>query len=54
MDDHLGVAACAERKTELGQLGNEFLIVVNLAVVYDDYRAVFAVKRLLAGGQIDD
>src|SRR5687767_1853384 len=54
MNDHFGVAAGAEHKPQLGQLGNQFLIVIDLAVVYDDDRPILVIERLLAGSQIDD
>ena len=36
------------------QLGDQFLVVVDLAVEDDDDRAVFVEQRLLAGGEVDD
>ncbi len=54
MDDDLGIAARMEDMAERLQFGNQFLVVVDLAVEDDADRLVFVVKRLLAGRQIDD
>ncbi len=52
--DHFGVALRVEHVPERFELRNELLVVVDLAVEYDDDRAVLVVERLLAGGDIDD
>ncbi len=52
--DHFGVAARAEGVPERRQLGDQLLIVVDLAVEDDDDAAVLVVQRLLAGRQVDD
>ena len=52
--DHLGVAARVEAVTERLQLRYQRLVVVDLAVVDDDDRAVLVVERLLAGREVDD
>ena len=54
MHDDLGVAARMEAVTERLQLGYELLVVVDLAVVDDDDRAVLVVEGLLTGREIDD
>ena len=46
----LGVEDVAQRL----QLGDQLLVVVDLAVEDDDHRAVFVEQRLLAGGDVDD
>jgi len=54
MDDHLGVALRPEDVAEARQLGNQFPIVVDLAVVHDDHAAVLVVERLLSRREVDD
>ncbi len=54
VDDHLGVAARAERVAERREFGDQRPIVVDLAVVDDDHRAVLVVQRLAAAAEIDD
>src|SRR5436190_5895289 len=54
MDDHFGVAFGAEAMAKRGQLRNQRLIVVDLAVVDDHHATVLVVKRLLSGGHVDD
>ena len=54
VNDHFGIAAGAEHMAQRLQFGNQFLVVVDLAVVDDRDAAVFVVQRLLAGRQIDD
>ncbi len=54
MHDHLGVAARVEAVTERLQLRYQRLVVVDLAVVDDDDRAILVVERLLAGREVDD
>ena len=54
MHDHLGVAARAEHVAERLQLGDQLLVVVDLAVEDDATRAVLVEQRLLAGREIDD
>src|SRR5207237_597177 len=54
MHDHLGVAARAKAMAKLHELGNELLIVVDLAVEDDDHAAVLVEPRLLPRLQVDD
>jgi hypothetical protein len=50
----LGVALGVEHMAQGLQFGDQFLVVVDLAVEDDDHRAVFVEQRLLAGGDVDD
>ena len=52
--DDLGVAARAERMPAGGQLDDEFLIVVDLAVEHDGDSLVLVVERLVAAAEVDD
>ena len=52
--DDFGVAACLEDVPERLQLGDQRLIVVDLAIEDDDDIAILVVDRLLAGREIDD
>ena len=52
--DDLGVAARAEDVAERLQLGDQLLVVVDLAVEDDDDAAVLVEQRLLAGREVDD
>jgi hypothetical protein len=54
MDDDLGIALGAEHMAERHQLRNQLLVVVDLAVVDHDHRAVLVEQRLLAGRHVDD
>ncbi len=54
MDDHLGIAPGVKAVAALGELGNQLLVVVDLAVEHDHHAAVLVEQRLLARGQIDD
>ena len=54
MHDDLGVTARAEPVAECDQLRYQLLIVVDLAVEYDDDAGIFVVERLLAGRDVDD
>ena len=51
---HLGVAVRAELHTLLFEVGAQFLVVVDLAVVDDDVAAVGREHRLMAAAEIDD
>ena len=44
----------AERVAERGELGDQLLVVVDLAVEDDRDAAVLVEQRLLAGGDVDD
>jgi hypothetical protein len=50
----LGVALGVEDMAQRLQLGDQFLVVVDLAVEDHHHRAVFVEQRLLAGGDVDD
>ena len=52
--EHLGVAAGAEAVTRALELAHQLAVVVDLAVLDDDDRAVLVRDRLVAGSQIDD
>ncbi len=52
--DDFRVAARVELVTEGLQLGNQLLVVVDLAVEDDDDGAVLVVERLLTGRDVDD
>jgi hypothetical protein len=52
--DALGVALGVEDVAQRLQFGDQFLVVVDLAVEDHDHRAVFVEQRLLAGGDVDD
>ena len=52
--DALGVALGVEDMPQGLQLGDQVLVVVDLAVEDDDHRAVFVEQRLLARGHVDD
>ena len=54
MDDDLGVALGPEDVAEARELGDQLLVVVDLAVVDDDDAAVLVEQRLLPRRQIDD
>ena len=54
VDDDLGVALGVEAVAGGLQFGNQFLVVVDLAVEDHDHRAVLVEQRLLAGGDVDD
>jgi hypothetical protein len=54
VDEHLGVAARGEAVPASGQLGVQRLVVVDLAVLDDQHRAVLVAHRLVAVGEIDD
>ena len=54
MDDDLGVALGAEDMAERGELGDQLLVVVDLAVVDDDDTSILVPQRLLARREIDD
>ena len=54
MHDALGVALGVENVAGRLQFGNEFLVVVDLAVEHHHHRLVFIEQRLLAGGHVDD
>ncbi len=54
VNDHFGVGARAKGVPQRLQLGNELLIVIDLAVEYDDDGLVLVVERLMSGGEIDD
>ena len=54
VDDRLGVAPGTEPVAQRRQLGDQRLVVVDLAVVDDADAAVLVVERLLPGGKIDD
>ena len=52
--EHLGVATRAERVAGALELVHELAVVVDLAVLDDDDRAVLVRDRLVAAGQVDD
>ena len=54
MNDHFGVTAGVEGMAERLQFGDERLVVVDFAVEDDADSFVFVIKRLLAGGEVDD
>ena len=54
VDDDFGVALGAEDVAERGELRDQLLVVVDLAVEDDDDAAVLVEERLLAGGEVDD
>src|SRR3954451_3302544 len=54
MQEDFDVAVRAEDVAFLLERVSELAIVVDLAVAEEDERAVFAVDRLVAAGQIDD
>src|SRR5882672_4220331 len=54
MHDHFGVALGAKAMAQRGQLRNQLIEVVDLAVVDNDHRAVLVVERLLSGCEVDD
>ena len=54
MHDYFGIAASAERVPERRELGYQFPVVVDLAVVDHHDRAVVVEQRLLSRREIDD
>ena len=54
VDDDFRIALRAEHVAARGELRDELLVVVDLAVEDDDDAAVLVVERLLAGGEVDD
>jgi hypothetical protein len=54
VNDHFGVTAGVEGMAERLQFGDERLVVVDFAVEDDADSFVFVIKRLLAGGEVDD
>ena len=54
MDQHFGIAARVEAVAGTLELVHQLAVVVDLAVLYDDDRAVLVRDRLVAAGQVDD
>jgi hypothetical protein len=54
VNDDLRVTSSVEDVSERLQFGDQRLVVIDLAVVDDDDRAVLVVKRLLSRGDVDD
>src|SRR5207302_1827050 len=54
VNDDLGVALRKKHVTRARELGDQLLVVVDLAVEDDDDAAVLVEKRLLPGREIDD
>ena len=52
--EHLGVAARVESMSRALELVHQLAVVVDLAVLDDDDRAVLVRDRLVAAGQVDD
>ncbi len=54
VDEHLGVGARAERVARRLELAHQLAVVVDLAVLDDDDRAVLVRDRLVAAVEVDD
>src|SRR4051795_8412517 len=54
MDDDLGVRVGFEAMSARLQGAAQLEVVIDLAVEYHPYRAIFVVNRLMAAAQIDD
>jgi hypothetical protein len=54
VNDHLGIALRAEDVAQGRELGDQRLVVVDLAVEDHHDAAVLVVERLLSGGEVDD
>jgi hypothetical protein len=54
MDDYFSIASGVKHMTKPGEIWNELLKIVDLAVEHYAHRAVFVIERLLARREVDD